>query len=191
MYNTWCSKINFLYGGKSMKKAFTLIELLVVVLIIGILAAVALPQYEVSVLKTKLSNMRTVARSYARAAQAYYAENNTWPTTFAAMAMDVPGGNEQINATYHNSCYTTEQMWCCIIEFWTGNQGAGITCGNPDYQFAYEYKFAESGRETCHAKSDNTKAIQMCKSITGNTNAYSTNLASPIGFQAGYNYYSF
>ena len=67
------------YNGN---KAFTLIELLVVVLIIGILAAVALPQYQKAVWKSRTANMQTLIRNVATAQNAYFLANNTYASSF-------------------------------------------------------------------------------------------------------------
>lgn len=77
---------------------FTLIELLVVVLIIGILAAVALPKYRVAVEKTRTMNLFSLLHSLQSAEQAYYLANNTYTQDPEVLAVTYPAGS-QVNGS--------------------------------------------------------------------------------------------
>ena len=60
---------------KRMQKGFTLIELMIVVAIIGILAAVAIPQYQDYTVKAKLSKSATYVAPFKTAVALYVQEN--------------------------------------------------------------------------------------------------------------------
>jgi prepilin-type N-terminal cleavage/methylation domain-containing protein len=71
-------------GLKSSLKnsAFTLIELLVVILIISILAAIALPQYQKAVWKSRAAQLQQSVRDLAQAQEAYWLVHSKYPTNF-------------------------------------------------------------------------------------------------------------
>lgn len=73
------------------QKGFTLIELLVVVLIIGILSAVALPQYEKTVWKSRGSEMMTWMKSLGEAQELYHMANGSWASSLADLDVDFSG----------------------------------------------------------------------------------------------------
>jgi type IV pilus assembly protein PilE len=73
------------------KKGFTLIEILVVVLIISILAAIALPQYEKAVLRAKAKEAQINLRPIAEAQLRYYMATGVWSEYMAALDI-VPAG---------------------------------------------------------------------------------------------------
>lgn len=73
------------------KKAFTLIELLVVVLIIGILAAVALPQYEKAVEQSRAAEAVALVRTIAQANDRYCMANGSYTSDLSALDIDLPG----------------------------------------------------------------------------------------------------
>lgn len=73
-----------------MKKGFTLIELLVVVLIIGILSAVALPQYQKAVNRAKAAEAWTLGKAFVEAEMVYYLETGSATSDLSALDITLP-----------------------------------------------------------------------------------------------------
>ena len=82
-------------------RAFTLIELLVVVLIIGILAAIALPQYEKAVEKSRVSEAKIMLSSMYKAAIVYGLEGGQVGALTVPDLEIIPNGSSTKNFGYY------------------------------------------------------------------------------------------
>ena len=89
---------------------FTLIELLVVVLIIGILAAVALPQYQKAVWKSRATQLLTTTRSLATAQEAHHMASGEYATSFGELDIDFPSLEARATDTLGTSVPSTDAI---------------------------------------------------------------------------------
>jgi type IV pilus assembly protein PilA len=89
--------LSFMTGRKK-SEGFTLIELLVVIIIIGILAAIALPSFLNQANKAKQSEAKSYIGTLVRTQQAYYLEKSEYADTFEKMAK--PVAEDTTNYTY-------------------------------------------------------------------------------------------
>ncbi len=148
-------------------KGFTLIELLVVVLIIGILAAIALPQYFKAVEKARGAEALSLFGAIAGAQQRYYLTKDQYTASLGQLDLDFT--NADGTAATGNTL-TTKNFTMTLSNTLTGN-AAGITAVRHGGRYPYTMtKSYNSGAVGCYG---GTGGTQICPSL-GNFNTEST-----------------
>ncbi len=144
-------------------QGFTLIELLVVVLIIGILASIALPQYNKAVARSRYSTLKNIVHGVATAVQEYYLANGVYPDGFDVLSIET-GGEQRPARTYQRYPWGN-----CVME--------------PDTQYVYckndsihmSYVQGLDGTQSCVAYDGNALAHKLCQQETGSSTPWRGN----------------
>lgn len=158
---------------------FTLIELLAVVLIIGILSAVALPQYQTAVDKANLAKVIPIAKAVKDAEEVYWLANGAYANRFSELDLDLPDGCSPSSA--ENDPSGLECSWG-YIKIWPDSAGvepkyveagpviktvSGRTRIFEYVQFFDRVNDEYAGKRKCYADPGNARAERLCKAMGG------------------------
>ena len=80
------------------RKGFTLIELLIVVVIIGILAAIAIPKFAATKQKAYVASMKSDLKNLITAEESWFADHTTYTTNLGTSYSSTTGVTVTINA---------------------------------------------------------------------------------------------
>ena len=134
------------------KQGFTLIELMVVIVIMGILAAVAVPKLFGMIAKSKASEVGPAAGTYVKLQQAYFSESNKvggWQL-IGYMAPSGDGASQTTNFAYGvgdiTAGQTVDATTAGSIGWTAKNRIALNECAIPsDYNWSVKVKLASTG----------------------------------------------
>ena len=170
-----------LCGGKiggRFARGYSLIETLMVVLIIGILTAVALPQYQRAVAKAEYARAQATAATLARAEDIYYETYKQYTPVMENLDVTIEFASQTKDCSEESSscAYSSPKRWGACRLYKSGYLYCRSTKDNLRYfKFAANYPNSRAGKSYCYARTGDEKAspgdwtYKFCQRETGTT----------------------
>ncbi len=169
-----------IYAGYSGHSGFTLIELLVVVLIIGILAAVALPQYQKAVDKVRTSELFALVKNLKVQQEVFYLANGHYAADCEELGADLPSGFENTDGDNNRFILTKGSVNLLLKCNNEGTRVMGLVEDNPRTNFNTHIEMffdhyadedvskggrGHQGKSICSATGNHPRSLAVCKSL--------------------------
>ena len=117
------------------RRGFTLIELLIVVVIIGILAAIAIPKFQATKGKAYFAGMRSDLHNLTTAQEAFYYDHAHYTTALDSMAFNVSRGDSivitEASASGWSATSSNAASWPHICALFVGTASAVAPATDP------------------------------------------------------------